>query len=330
MGGGSYKWIRAAPGALERVFLTSPLHDAVQGRLASEFDLRVHRGPRPIPREGMLAGVREAAGLVCFPFDTVDAGVIGAAPGLRAVSTYSVGYDHIDVGLCRGRGIAVGYTPDVLTDATADLAVALMLDVMRRVSEGDRMVRGGRWRGALGAHEYVGRDLRGKTLGIVGMGRIGRAVASRAAAFGMRVVYHSRGPADCPAERVGLGELLSRSDVVSLHVPHTPETDGMIDAAALARMRPGAFLVNTSRGAVVDERDLADALGSGRIAGAGLDVFRSEPVGASHPLAGLPNAVLTPHIGSSTAETRLAMAEMAADNLRDGMAGRRPRYPVPG
>ncbi|RNJ77130.1 MAG: D-glycerate dehydrogenase [Nitrosopumilus sp. H8] len=312
----------------KRVFLTGRLHDVVQRDLKKRYSTKVHGGKMPIPRSELLDGVRGAEGLVCFPFDRIDREVIDAAD-LRVISTYSVGFDHIDVAHAKRRGIKIGYTPDVLSDATADLAFCLMLDSMRRVTEGDRMIRRGGWRSVLGAYDYVGHGMQAKTLGIVGMGRIGRALAKRAAAFGMNITYYSRrrvrgsGARYVPFER-----LVSESDVISLHVPHTAETDNMIHAGVLKKMKPGAFLINTSRGAVVNERDLAGALRRKVIAGAGLDVFCSEPVGRRHPLAGLQNVVLSPHIGSSTAETRLKMAEITACNLRLGMAGRRPRYSV--
>ena len=314
---------RALGAGKAKVLLTSRFPSGPLERMRADFDLDEHRGPAPMPRTELAARLADAEGLVCFPYDAVDAGLLDEAPRLRAISTFSVGLDHIDLDRARRRGIRVGYTPGVLTDATADLAVGLMLDVMRRISEGDRRVRAGRWERVDGAADWVGSDLRGKTLGIVGMGRIGSAVARRASAFGMRVLYCGGGPAD-GAERVGMDELRERSDVVSLHAPHTPETDRMVDAGFLRSMRPGAFLVNTARGRLVDERALADALEGGRLAGAALDVFESEPAPASHRLARLDNVVLCPHLGSSTAETREAMGWAALENLRCALDGRDP------
>ena len=304
-----------------RVVLTSRFPHEPLERLRSRFELFEHRGKLPMPRGDLLRAVERAEGLVCFPYDLVDAELLAAAPRLRAVSTFSVGLDHIDLELARRRGIRVGYTPDVLTDATADLTLALMLDVMRRVSEGDRRVRAGRWESVDGATDYVGSDLGGKTLGIIGMGRIGRAVARRAAAFGMEVVYC--GGFLEGAQRVGLEELRSRSDVISVHAPHTPETDRMIDARFLGSMKRTAFLVNTARGRMVDQSALAESLERGGIAGAALDVFESEPLRPGR-LSGLDNVVLCPHMGSSTRETREAMGWAALENLNCALDGRDP------
>lgn len=329
-GRGSYKWLGAGRAAVRRrVLLTRGIHAfAVEG-LRRRHDVEVHAGRVPMPRGRLLASLARADGLLCFPYDRIDAEAIDAAPRLAAISTYSVGHDHIDAARARARGIRVGYTPDVLSDATADLAVALMLDATRRVTEGDRAVRAGRWRRMYGAEEFLGAEASGMSLGVVGMGRIGRRVASRAAALGMRVAYCGRRAAPVRWRRMGLAALLARSDVVSLHVPYTPQTHHMIGAAQLAAMRPGAYLVNTSRGRVVDERALVAALRARRIAGAALDVFESEPIGRSHPLCRMGNVVLTPHIGSSTARARRRMAEIAVANLEAGLAGRRPPFPVP-
>ena len=307
---------------MSRVVLTGRFPPGPLGRLRSEFDLSEHRGPLPMPRADLLAAIGGAEGLLCFPYDLVDAELMDAAPSLRAVSTFSVGLDHIDLERARRRGIRVGYTPDVLTEATADLAVGMMLDVMRRISEGDRRVRAGRWESVDGASDYVGSDLGGKTLGIIGMGRIGRAVARRAAAFGMNTVYCGGGPAE-GARRVGMAELRSVSDVVSVHAPLTPETDRMIDARFLASMKKTAFLVNTARGRIVDQPALAESLERGGIAGAALDVFESEPLLPGR-LSGLDNVVLSPHMGSSARETREAMGWAALENLRRALQGRDP------
>lgn len=309
-----------------RVVLTSRFPAGPLERMRAEYDLRENRGPAPMRSADLAAWLADAEGLVCFPYDAVDAEAIGAAPRLRAISTFSVGLDHIDLECARGRGIRVGYTPGVLTDATADLTVGMMLDVMRRISEGDRRVRAGRWANVDGATDYVGSDLRGKTLGIVGMGRIGSAVARRAAAFGMKVVYCGGGPGPEGSERVSMRRLRERSDVVSVHAPHTPKTDRLVDAEFLISMKSTAFLVNTARGRIVDEQALADALERGQLAGAALDVFESEPVSGRHRLAALENAVLCPHLGSSTAETREAMGWAALDNLRCALDGRDPPH----
>lgn len=307
-----------------RVVLTSRFPAGPLERMRAEYDLDENLGSAPMPRADLQEKIASAEGLVCFPYDSVDSGLMDAAPSLRAISTFSVGLDHIDLEHAQRRGIRVGYTPDVLTDTTADLAVGLMLDVMRRISEGDRRVRAGRWENVDGATDYVGSDLRGKTLGIVGMGRIGSAVARRAAAFGMKVMYCGGGPGPTGSERVDISDLCARSDVISLHAPHTPQTDRMVNAEFLRSMKDTAFLVNTARGRLVDERALADALENKELAGAALDVFESEPAPASHRLASMDNTVLCPHMGSSTAETREAMGWAALENLRCALDGRDP------
>ena len=318
----------------QRVFLTGPLQDSAMMRLRRRYDVSVYEGRLPVSRRRLMSGLQDAEGMICYPFDDIDASVIDAALNLRVISTYSVGFDHIDVERARHRGIAVGYTPDVLTEATADIALALILDLLRRVSEGDRIIRSGMWHNVYGATDYVGVDLHGKTLGIVGMGRIGGAVAKRAAAFGMKIMYCNR--AQAPASRedalgalyVPFDRLISSSDVISIHVPYSDATHHMFDSAAFAQMKRSAFLINTSRGRVVCEPDLVEALQNKRIAGAGLDVFESEPVAGSNPLARMPNVVMAPHIGSSTVETRSAMADLAMRNLDLGMRGEKPVHSV--
>jgi glyoxylate reductase len=254
--------------------------------------------------------------------DRVDDAFLSAAgEQLRVVANVAVGYDNVDLDAARSHRVTITNTPGVLTDATADLAIALMLAITRRLGEGERRIRSGEpW--AWSIDFMLGRGLRGKTLGIVGYGEIGRATATRARAFGMEVVYTKRSAGRDPG-RVELGELLERSHVVSLHCPLTPETRHLIDAAALARMRGDAYLVNTARGPVVDEAALAAALRDGAIAGAALDVFEREP--EVHPdLVALDNVVLIPHLGSATIETRTAMAELAAANAIAVLAGDGP------
>jgi glyoxylate reductase len=263
----------------------------------------------------------------------VDAELLDRAPRLRIVANAVIGYEHVDRDVCRARGIAVTNTPGVLTDATADLAMALILSAARGLPRAERSLRAGEFHG-WGFWDYLGADLNGKTLGIFGMGRIGRAVARRAAPFGMRVIYHSRARLAAPdeaetgAEWVDFDGLIARSDVLSLHAPLTPETRHAIDADALRRMRPGSFLVNTARGALVDEAALVDALRDGPLAGAGLDVYEREP--AIHPgLLDLPNVTLLPHVGSATRETRTRMAMLAARNVHAVLTGSPPLNPVP-
>jgi glyoxylate reductase len=248
--------------------------------------------------------------------------VLAQLSRLRAIANYAVGWDNIDVEAASERGIPVGNTPDVLTDATADLAFGLMLAAARRAAEGDRLVRAGEWP-EWSPDFLLGTDVYGATLGIVGMGRIGRAVAARARGFAMTVVHTAR------SGGLPLKDLLGAADFVSLHVPLTPETRGMIDAAALRAMKPSAILINTSRGPIVDTDALASALEAGEIAGCGLDVTDPEPLPVAHPLARAPGAVITPHIGSASRQAREAMADLAVDNLLAALDGKPMSAQVP-
>ncbi len=302
--------------------------------LQKRYQVVVHDGKIPMPKKLLLQKIADVDGLVCFPYDVIDGEVIESARNLTVISTYSVGYDHIDLQAARRRKIRIGYTPSVLTDATADLTVALILDVMRRVTEGDRLIRAGRWSVIFGPHDYVGSDLHGKTLGIFGIGRIGQAVARRAAPFGMNVIYHSRTRLSKKIEiqlgvkYVGFGELIRDSDILSIHVPYRSDTHEIIDKKVFRMMKRGAFLINTARGKIVNEVDLVRALKSKTIAGAALDVFGSEPIGRDHPLTKMENVVLAPHIGSSSEETRRKMAEITLDNLVLGLGGKKMVYSV--
>ena len=310
---------------MARIVTTFPLPDAA-------LDLLLPLGEVAGP-EGWRGALADAEALLCLLTDRVDAALLDAAPRLRVVANAVVGHEHVDLAACRARGIAVTNTPDVLTDATADLTLALILATVRSLPAAERSLRAGEFHG-WGFWDYLGGDLRGRTLGIFGMGRIGRAVARRAAAFGMRILYHSRSrmpPEDeaaVGAEWVDFDGLIARSDVLSLHAPLTPATRHAIGAESLRRMRPGAFLVNTARGALVDEAALVDALREGRLAGAGLDVYEHEP--RIHPgLLELPNVVLLPHVGSATRETRTRMAMLAARNAHAVLTGDPPLTPVP-
>ncbi len=279
-----------------------------------------------LSRRELLEAVADAGGLICLLTDRVDAELLAAAPRLRIVANFAVGYDNVNVAACTARGVAVTNTPDVLTDATADFAFALLLAAARRLVEGDALVRGGGWTG-WEPGQHLGASVTGATLGIIGLGRIGRAVARRAAGFDMRVLALASGRPhgnDPPGvDRVPLDELLARADVVSLHCPLTDETHHIIDAAALAQMKPTAILVNTARGPCVDEAALGAALAAGAVAGAGLDVFENEP--AVHPsLAASPRAVLAPHAGSATYSARRRMGEICANAVRSALAGERP------
>lgn len=278
-----------------------------------------------LAHDALVQRVRGKQGLVCVFTDAVSADVLDAAPGLKVIATLGVGYNNIDVTAARARGIVVTNTPDVVTDATADLTWALILDITRRISEGDRLIRRGGWKGWT-FDSMIGTELRGKQLGIVGFGRIGRAVGARAGAFGMRVVYTTATPRD-DAAFMPLDRLLATSDVVSLHCPLTPQTTHLINQAALARMKRSAYLINASRGPVVDEAALAWALTNHIISGAALDVYEQEP--RVHPdLLMLDNVVLAPHVGSATADTRTAMAALAVQNAIAVLTGQPPLTPV--
>ena len=318
-----------------RVLVTRLIPDEGLDPIRAACDADVWADDLPPPRAELLRRVVGCRGLLTLLTDRVDDELLEAAgPGLRVVSNYAVGYDNVDVMACHRRGVAVGNTPGALTETTADLAWALILATARRVAEGDRYVRTGQWR-TWGPRLLLGSDVHGATLGIIGLGRIGAAVARRAAGFAMTVLYHSRSrvapelETSLGATHVPLDELLERSDIVSINAALTPETRGLIDAVALARMKPTAVLVNTARGPIVDGRALADALRDGVIAGAGLDVTDPEPIAVDDPLLRLPNCLIVPHIASATRATRGRMAEMAAANLLAGVRGEPLPSPVP-
>jgi glyoxylate reductase len=286
----------------------------------------------PIPDDVRNEQLATADAAVTLLTNKVDDAFLDAAPNLRIVANVAVGFNNVDVAACASRGVVVTNTPGVLADATADLAMALILMVTRRLAEGERLIRSGEpW--AWGMFMMLGSGIQGRQLGIIGMGGIGEALAARARAFGMQVVYHNRRPvapeiaAHLDAQRFELDDLLATSDVVSVNCPYNADTHHLIDAVALARMKSSAFLVNTARGPIVDEAALVEALRSGLIAGAALDVFENEPQVHSG-LLDLDNAVLVPHLGSATVETRGAMAELAARNVVEVLAGRDPLTPV--
>jgi glyoxylate reductase len=309
------------------IFVTCSLPASVLAKLQAAGTVDVYTGDATLSPAELRLRVADKQVLVCLLTDAIDSQVFDAAPWLKIVANIAVGFNNIDVARARARGIIVTNTPDVLTESVADFTWALLLSITRRVSEGERLVRSGRWKG-WALDFMLGSGLAGKQLGVVGFGRIGRAVASRAAAFAMHVVYSSRREPRTSPEHVSFDHLLATSDVVSLHVPLTPDTRHLIDARALAKMKRTAYLVNTSRGPVVDEAALAHALGEGDLAGAALDVYEHEP--QIHPgLLQLENVVLAPHLGSATVETRTAMADLAVDNVLAVLAGRRPLTPVP-
>jgi glyoxylate reductase len=295
--------------------------------LRSVLDVR-GGGPTALPREELVEAARGAIVLVPTYIDRVDGALLDALPTVRHVASYGVGVNHLDLHACRARGVLVTNTPGVLTDATADHAMALLLAAARRVVEGDRLVRAGGWR-AVDPAFMLGTEVTGKTLGIVGFGRIGQALARRARGFDMTVLYANPRPVDfAGARHASLDELLAESDFVSLHTPLTKETQNLLSRERIARMKEGAVVVNTARGAVVDDGALAEALVAGHVAAAGLDVFRDEPRVPEVYLR-LQNVVLTPHLGSGTRETRAAMARMTLDEALRVARGEPPRYAVP-
>ena len=317
------------------VLVTRRIPSSVIARLEAHCDVDAWSGPGAITAADLKARLADKQALMCLLTDRVDAAVLDAGPGLRIVANIAVGFDNIDLAAARSRGVIVTNTPDVLTEATADFTWGLILAVTRRIAEGERLLRRGEWSG-WALDFMLGSDLRGKQLGVVGLGRIGRAVAARAGAFGMRVAFttlepgpEEQGTMGAAWTRLGLDELLSSSDVVSVHVPLTPATRHLVGRRAILRMKRRAYLVNTSRGPVLDEAALAWALREGLIAGAALDVYEQEP--RVHPdLLGLENVVLAPHLGSATIETRTAMADLAARNVLAVLSGSAPLTPVHG
>jgi len=312
---------------MTKILITRRLPSSVIQKLEAAADVDLYTGEAAIPPDELRARVADKDALVCLLTDAVDRSVIDAAPALKAIANVAVGYNNIDIAYAKARGIVVTNTPDVLTESVADFTWALILAITRRLSEGELLVRRGEWKGwALDL--MLGTELRGKQLGLVGVGRIGRAVAARAGAFGMRVAYTSRREkALAGAEAMPLDRLLLTSDIVSLHVPLTPETRSLIDKRALARMKRSAYLINTARGPVVDEAALAWALQHHLLAGAALDVYENEP--AVHPdLLTLENVLLVPHLGSGTTETRTAMADLAVENVLAVLAGRPALTPI--
>jgi glyoxylate reductase len=307
--------------------VTRRLPAAALRLLEEQFEVDMHTGETGLTPGELHARLRGKQGIVVLLGDRLDRPAIDAGADLKVIANVAVGYDNLDVGYAHSKRIVCTNTPDVLTDAVADYTWALILAVTRRLGEGERIVRRGAWKGW--AFDFMlGTSLGGKQLGIVGAGRIGRAVADRAAAFGMRVALSSRRPVDWPgAEAMSFDRLLATSDIVSLHVPLTSDTRKLIDQRALARMKRTAYLVNTTRGAVVDEAALAWALRERLIAGAALDVFEREP--EVHPdLLALENVVLAPHLGSATRETRLAMADLAVRNVIAVLTGNAALTPI--
>jgi glyoxylate reductase len=306
---------------MARVFVTRALPFEALDRLREVHEVEEWPGDMPPSPADLRAAVASADGLLTLVTDRVDAAVLDAAPRLRAIANMAVGTDNIDLEAAAARGIPVGNTPDVLTDATADIAFALLLALARRIVPGAAAVRAGAWKTWEPAGD-LGADLAGATLGIVGWGRIGQAVARRAEGFGMVIVHSSR------SSGIPLPDLLAQADFVSIHTPLTTETRGLIDAAALEHMKPTALLINTARGGIVDQDALRAALHAGTIAGAALDVTDPEPLPPDHPLLDAPNLLVVPHVGSATVRTRAKMAAMAVENLLAALDGRPMPHPV--
>ena len=310
------------------------MHDFAVKELERRYNVQIHTGKIPIPKSVLISEIKDKDGLICYPYDRIDKDVIDAAPKLKAISTYSVGYDHIDVRYASNNGIVVSYTPEVLTRATADLTIALLLAVFRRIVEGDRLIRKNKWKKIFGPDEFLGTDLYGKTVGIFGVGRIGKEVARRARGFEMNVLYHNRTRLSVKEEKslgiryCTLDELFVKSDVVSIHTPHTRETNEIVNLRLFRKMKRTAFLVNTARGKIINEKDLVFALKKKFIAGAGLDVFQKEPISANSPFAKMENVVIMPHSGSSTIETRKEMARICVKNLILSLSRKEPIYQV--
>jgi glyoxylate reductase len=311
-----------------KVLITRPIPQSVIDHISQHCEVQVHPVDEPMPLPLLASAVRNVDGVMPAGV-RISKEIIDAAPRLRVVSNIAVGYDNIDVEACNRRNILVTNTPDVLTEATADLTFALILAVARRVVEGDRYVRAGNWK-HWQWNCLWGSEMHGKTLGLYGFGRIAQATARRARGFSMRVLYHARHRVSADVEKEFAAEyvdretLLRQSDFLSLHVPLTPETRHAIGATELSMMKPSAFLINAARGPIVEEEALVQALQAARLAGAGLDVFENEP--KVHPaLLSLDNVTMMPHVGSATAETRLRMAMLASENLLAALRGQRPK-----
>jgi glyoxylate reductase len=299
-----------------RIFVTRRIQESALDRLRRRHEVAVWEQELPPGRADLIAGCEQADGVISLLTDTIDDALFECCPMLRAVSNYAVGFENVDIDAATRRGIPVGHTPDVLTEATAQLALTLTLDLMRRVAEADRVVRAGGWR-TWEPRGFLGRELAQTTVGVVGYGRIGRRTAALLRALDVEVIHHDVGD----STGLSLDALLERSDVVSLHAALTPTSRGLIRRATLGRMRPGSLLVNVARGALVVTDDLVAALESGHLSGAALDVTDPEPLPASHPLLSLPNVIVTPHIASATTHARTAMADRAVDNLLSALDG---------
>ena len=316
------------------VLVTRRLHKSALDELEKKCNVFLHNGKIPIPKKNLINKIKDMDGLICHPYDTIDKKVIKNAKNLKVISTFSVGFDHIDIDFAKSLGIKIGYTPEVLTNATAELTIGLILDILRRISEGDRIIRNKKWNVIFGAYDYTGTEVSGKTIGIIGMGRIGREVAKKASGLGMNVIYHNRKPVSKSIERklkakyVSESVLYKKSDVISLHVPYNKDTHHLMNSKIFKKMKKTSFLINTSRGKIVNEKQLVTALKTKEIQGAGMDVYESEPVHRNSLLLKLENVVLAPHVGSSTNETRRKMSDITVKNLVFALEGKKLLYSV--
>jgi len=309
----------------DKLYLTQSIPSALLGDLHEHCELVFADPPQPLRAQNCPDALVACCGLICLLTDTIDQALLDQLPNLEFVSSVSVGVDHVDTQALTARGIALGHTPGVLVDATADTAFALLLSAARRVGEADRFVREGQWNAesAWSPGFFLGKDVAGAALGLVGLGPIGQAMAKRAAGFGMEVLAWNRSPKKVAGvTMVSLDELLERSDFVSLHIALNDETKGLLGAARLAQMKPGSVLVNTARGGIVDEEALASVLESGHLYAAALDVFENEPIAPTSPLLAHPRVVFTPHIGSATPQTRMAMVNLAVANAMAALQGK--------
>lgn len=305
------------------VLVTRPLPKVALDKLAESFSLDVNQDERPLTKKEIIDRIKNKEILLCLLTDTIDKSIFEAGHQLKIISNYAVGFNNIDIQEANRRKIPVCITPGILTDTTADLTFALILAATRRIIEADKFVREGHFKG-WGPSDFLGCDVSGKTLGIIGMGRIGQAVAQRGRGFNMKIVYSGHRDLDIPnAKYMSLSELLKTADIISIHVPLTPKTKHLIGENELKSMKPSAYLINTARGPIIDEKALVHALKNKIIAGAGLDVYEHEPA-LSPGLTELHNVVLLPHIGSATEETRTKMAIMAVENIMALWAGKKP------
>ncbi len=316
------------------VLVTRRLHKSALDNLEKKCNVFLHTGKIPIPKKSLINKIKNMDGLICHPYDLVDKEVLENAKNLKVISTFSVGFDHIDIDFAKSQKIKIGYTPEVLTNATAELTIGLILDTLRRISEGDRIIRNKKWNQIFGAYDYTGTEVSGKTIGIIGMGRIGREVAKKANGLGMNVIYHNRKPISKKNEKmlrvkyVSENMLYRNSDIISLHVPYNKNTHHLMNSKIFKKMKKTSFLINTSRGKIVNEKQLVTALMKKEIQGAGMDVYESEPIQKNNPLLKLENVVLAPHVGSSTNETREKMSDITVENLILALEGKKLLYSV--